>query len=311
MRHSSFQMMDAQAALAFVVEQAAYIEREVNATIYPEIIYPTLVPIDTSANPFVQSVLYYSSDIFGRAKWINGNADDIPLAGSELAIAKTSVYTAAIGYAFGWEEVNYASLVGQDLQATDANAARRAYEEMMQGIAISGNTEKGFAGLINYPGVPIVASSAGPWTIATAASVIMTDLNTLIMGIPTNTQYTAYANTILLPPESLALLGGIIVPDTGTTFLNWFKANNAYSLISGQALTVAALPQLSTGGAGGVKRAVAYRKSPDVLKLHAPMPHRFLPVYQDGPLHWVVPGVFRTGGLEVRRPMEVRYMDNI
>jgi hypothetical protein len=307
----SFQMLDAQAAMAFVVEQAAYIEREVNATIYPEIIYSTLVPIDTSANPFVQSVLYYSSDIYGKAKWINGNADDIPLAGSELAIAKTSVYTAAIGYGFGWEEVNYATLVGQDLQSTDAAAARRAYEEMMQGIALTGNTEKGFAGLINYPGVPIDASSAGPWTAATAPSVIMTDLNKLIMGIPLNTQYTAYANTILLPPESLALLGGIIVPDTGTTFLAWFKANNAYTLLSGQSLTVAALPNLSTGGAGGVKRGVAYRKAPEVLKLHAPMPHRFLPVYQDGPLHWVVPGVFRTGGLEVRRPYEVRYMDNI
>jgi hypothetical protein len=41
------------------------------------------------------------------------------------------------------------------------------------------------------------------------------------------------------------------------------------------------------------------------------MPHRFLPVYQDGPLNWKVPGVFRTGGLDVRRPTEMRYMDNI
>jgi len=41
------------------------------------------------------------------------------------------------------------------------------------------------------------------------------------------------------------------------------------------------------------------------------MPHRFLPVFQGGPLHWVVPGVFRLGGLDIRRPKEVRYIDGI
>lgn len=56
---------------------------------------------------------------------------------------------------------------------------------------------------------------------------------------------------------------------------------------------------------------IAYRKDPQVLKAHIPMPHRFLPVYQDGPLHWVVPGVFRLGGLDIRRPKEVRYIDGI
>jgi hypothetical protein len=56
---------------------------------------------------------------------------------------------------------------------------------------------------------------------------------------------------------------------------------------------------------------VAYRRNPQVLKLHVPMPHRFLPVYQDGPLNFVVPGVFRLGGLDIRRPKEVRYGDGI
>jgi hypothetical protein len=56
---------------------------------------------------------------------------------------------------------------------------------------------------------------------------------------------------------------------------------------------------------------IAYRRDPQVLKLHIPMPHRFLGVYQDGPLHWVVPGVFRLGGLDIRRPLEVKYRDGI
>jgi hypothetical protein len=41
------------------------------------------------------------------------------------------------------------------------------------------------------------------------------------------------------------------------------------------------------------------------------MPHQFMPVFQKGPLRWEVPGVFRLGGLDIRRPAEVKYRDNI
>jgi hypothetical protein len=48
-----------------------------------------------------------------------------------------------------------------------------------------------------------------------------------------------------------------------------------------------------------------------VLKMHIPMPHRFLPVWQTGPMRFDVPGIFRLGGLEIRRPKAVRYVDGI
>jgi hypothetical protein len=56
---------------------------------------------------------------------------------------------------------------------------------------------------------------------------------------------------------------------------------------------------------------VAYKRDPRVLKLHLPMRHRFLPVWQTGPITFDVPGIFRTGGTEIRRPGAVRYFDGI
>ena len=302
---------DMQAALAFVVTQATVIETAVNEIVYGDIQYPGLVPVDTSAAPFTQSVLYYSSDKYGKANWINGNSDDIPMAGTELEMAKTPVYTAAIGYGFGWEEVNYAMLIGQNIQSADAAAARRAYEEMVDDVALRGDTRKGFSGLINYPTVPIIASS-GVWTGLTPAQIVG-DLNRLIFGVAQATNYTSMANTLLLSPDRLSYIASTPVNDnTMMTILQWFMTNNAYSQLSGAGpVTVQALRGLETAGATSNQRAVAYRRSPDVLKFHLPMPHRFLPVFQDGPLHWVVPGVFRLGGLDVRKPTEMRYMDGI
>ena len=68
---------------------------------------------------------------------------------------------------------------------------------------------------------------------------------------------------------------------------------------------------LETAGSGNTQRMIAYHRNPRVLKLHIPMPHRFLPIYQDSRLHFQVPGVFRLGGLDVRRPKEIRYGDGI
>ena len=57
--------------------------------------------------------------------------------------------------------------------------------------------------------------------------------------------------------------------------------------------------------------AVIYANRQDVVKLHLPMPHRFLPVYQDGPMSFQIPGIFRTGGVEVLRNGAFRYLDGI
>ena len=305
------QLFDAQAALGFVTSQTSSIEREVNATVYPDIQYQFLIPVDTSAHPFAKSVTYYSSDKFGRADWINGNANDIPRAGTELAKHETSVHMAGIGYGYGYEEINQAQMLGMNLQADDAMAARRAYEEMVERVALSGDTQKGFSGLINNTSVTAAAVTTGSWTAATNEDLVLADINNLILGIATDTQYTGMADTLLLPYAKMNFLSTNRLGDTQSTLLAFLRENNTYTAMTGQPLTIRAVRGLETAGAAGVNRMVAYRRNPQVLKLHVPMPHRFLPVYQDGPLNFVVPGVFRLGGLDIRRPKEVRYGDGI
>lgn len=306
-KHVTF---DAQAAMGFVLSQTSHVETSVNETVYPDIQYPGLIPVDTSAHPFAQTVTYYSSDKFGAAGWINGNADDIPLAGTELAEHKTSVYTAAIGYGWGWEEVNVAMMLGRNLPADDAMAARRAYEEMVDRVMLRGDATKGFNGLIDYPGVTAASLTNGDWDgTGTTEDQILRDMNDLILGIASDTAYTSVANTVLMSPAKLNSLATRRLGDTTMTVLEFLRKNNTYTAMTGQPLDIRAVRGLETAGAGNTQRIIAYRRDPQVLKAHIPMPHRFLPVYQDGPLHWVVPGVFRLGGLDIRRPKEVRYGD--
>ncbi|WP_252361416.1 major capsid family protein [Pseudomonas asiatica] len=148
MRH--IQLLDAQAALGFVVSQTSYIERQVNEIVYADIQYPQLIPVDTSAPEWIKTVTYYSADKVGKADWINGNADDIPLASTERSKFETQIHMAGIGYGYGLEEISQAQMLGINLTADDAMAARRAYEEMVDRVALLGDSSKGFSGLFNF-----------------------------------------------------------------------------------------------------------------------------------------------------------------
>lgn len=309
------QLFDAQAANGFVVSQTTHVEQEVYQVKYPDIQYPALIPVDTSAHPFAKSVTYYSADKFGQASWINGNADDIPLAGTERTKFEKPVFMAGIGYGWGFEEVNQAMMIGRNLSAEDAMAARRAYEEFVDTVALEGDTDKGFSGgLFNHSDVTATAATNGDWANATPAE-ILADINDALSSVQTGTNYTGLADTLILPHVKYNQIASTqLSAGSDLTILDFVARHNVYTARTGQQLMIRSARKLDTAGVGASPagpRMIAYRRSPQVLKLHIPMPHRFLPVYQDGPLRWVVPGVFRLGGLDVRLPKEISYVDGI
>lgn len=307
----NFNTFDAQAAYAFAVKQASIIEPGVYATRYPDIQYRDLIPVDTSGSEYATSVTYYSSNRFGKAGWINGNADDMPRAGTNKAKHETGVHTAGIGYGWGWEEIGRAQLLGMNLTADDAMAARRAAEEMVDRVALEGDTEKGFEGLFNNSGVTPVAATNGGWASATAAD-IAEDVNNAILNVFNATNTVAIADRLLLPYSKFHILATKqFSAASDLTILEWLRRNNVYTAQTGQPLMIRGLRGLDTAGVSGTARMIAYRYDANVLKLHMPMPHRFLPVYQSGPLRWDVPGVMRLGGLDIRLPKEVVYCDGV
>lgn len=300
-----------QSALSFVIAQNTHIETGVYQLQYPEIQYPALIPVDTTANPFAKTITYFSSNKFGQAKWINGNSDDIPIAGNTRDKFETQVHTAGIGYGWGWEEVNQAQLLGISLQDDDARAARRAYEEKVDAVALLGDTEKGFAGgLFNAPSVTATNAAFGNWATQTPDN-ILADINQALTGVFTGTNTTAVADTLILPWSKWLTISTRRLTSSDKTILSFIYEHNVYTALTGRPLLIRGSRLLDTAGVGGTARMIAYLRDPSVLKLHIPMPLRFLGVYQESPLRWLVPGVFRLGGLDIRQPKAIVYIDGI
>jgi hypothetical protein len=308
-------MVDAQQALGFAISQTAYIETQVYETQYPDIQYPNLIPVDTSANEWAKSVTYYSSDKVGRAGWFHQYAKDIHVADVDRAKNEVGIEMADIGYRWTLEELGQAMMIpGMNLSADRANAAVRAYEEFVDDTALRGKPEKNMSGILNYPGITAVLASIETghtvWNLKSADGIIQ-DINDALTGIYTSTLQIEMADTILLPVACLTIMGTKRIPNTTASVLDYISTKNVYTMTTGQALTIRGVRGLETAGQGGSGRMVAYRRDPTVLKMHIPMPHRFLPVWQTGPLVYDVPGIFRLAGLEIRRPGAVRYVDGI
>lgn len=309
-------MADAQQALGFLVSQTSHIESQVYATQYPDIQYPALIPVDTSANEWAKSVTFYSTDRTGKADWFHHMAKDIHVADVERTKHEVAIEMADIGYRYSLEELGVAMMVpGTNLTIERAAAARRAYEEFVDNIAFRGDATKNLSGILNYPGVTIVnaAEVAGgitDWDTKTADEILK-DINDALTGVYVASLTVELADTILMPVEALTLLASKRVGDTERTVLNFLLENNVYTFQTGRPLTIRGVRGLETAGVGGVGRMVVYRRDPSVIKMHIPMPHQFMPIWQTGPLVFDIPGIFRLGGVEVRRPGAVRYVDGI
>lgn len=306
-----------QEHFGFVQSQTSHIEAGVYRHRYPDLDYASMIPVDSSANPFVKSVTYYDIDGAGRAKWINGNAKDIPLVGIQMGSTETAVAMAGIGYDYGYEEVNQAAMLGLNLGSEKAFYANRAYQQKVYDVAFTGDTEKGWEGLFDYTGVPaasVAADGTGSSTLwsTKTGDLIARDVNALLIGMHSATNTVEMADSLILPIERYQTIATTRMDANGSdmTVLEFIRRYNVLTAMTGRPLDIRGMRGMLTIGSGSSARMIAYRKSPEVMKLHIPMPLRFLPVQVDV-LRYLVPGVFRLGGLDIRLKKAVRYADGI
>lgn len=303
----------------FLVAQTTHIEAQVVRIKYPELQYRDLVPVDTSAPPWVRSITYFSIDRTGKAAWYDGMAGDVPIADINRAKYEQGVEMAAIGYRYTEEELGFALMTpGLNLSAERAASATRAAEEFVDRIVRVGDAAKGISGLFNSPLVPkATAAATGTASATTWASKvgnpdnIIADVNAALTSVYTGSLTAEMANTILLPIAQMQTLSNSRLPNTGISALQYLTANNTWTNITGQPLLIRACIGLDTMGTGNTGRMIAYRRDPDVVKFHYPMPHQFRDVWRTNPLTYDIPGIMRLGSVEWRRPNSAVYVDGI
>lgn len=296
-------MVDAQAALGFVIHQRSHIEPEVLRQPYTEVRYSQYIPVDTAASQWARSVTFFTADSLGRPKFISGKGDDIPLVNLLRTKFEETIQMAGIGYSFSLEEIGAAQALGQNLPNDGAVAAREAYEQFVDQVTLAGDAATGIEGFFTMTGITEIAA-ASTFAAAGTPQAIVDIINNAIQAVWTGSNGIEMADTIILPLAEYARIASTpLSPDNSTTVLELIQRTNIYTLQTGRPLTIAADHRLTT-------TMMVYRRDPRVLKMHMPMPLQFIDP-QPRNLEIVVPGMFRFSPVNVRRPGAVRRVTGI
>lgn len=302
--NARFQMLDAPIALGHVISQQTHIESQVVRRQYPQFRYRERVFVDTSPNPYAASVTFFQQDQVGRAKFINGKGDDIPLVDILRNKFEQGILDAGVGYSFSFTEIGQAQMLGMNLSAEGAIAARDAFEFLVDQVAHIGDASVGVEGLLNTTGITSVAAAQ---TIALATpDQILSTVNSNLTAIWNGTKGIDMPDTIIMP---MAQYGDIATRRLGAgdgamTVLDFIKAKNIYTAETGQQLTITASHYITNN------RMVIYRNVPEVVKMYMPMPLTFMPP-QARALQVDVYGMFRFAPINIRRPGSFRYVTGL
>ena len=312
MKRKNFFDANPTAALSFLQQQGAHIESEVYRIEYPQYKYSELVPLDNSAPDWSKTVLFQTVDHRGEFKLIGPQSTDIPTVDIAKGQGFKEIQTAALGYTFTLEELEFAKLNNVSLDAERAMAVRDVTEQGLNKIYLIGNLGVG-EGLFSSANV----------TRETAGSSI----TTLVANIPTNgvqplinlfanaynQVYITNTGTIhkpthfVMPPTQLALLARTILNSgnaSNFTVLQFLRMNFPDIEFTDDLNLVAA-------GLGGITRMIVYKKEMRVVKGHDVMPLKFLSPATVNNIHFTVPALVRTGGTEWRIPKAAHYVDGV
>lgn len=263
-----------------------------------------MIPVSTAAGEGSKLVTYRQFTEVGLAKLIADNPKDIPRVDINGIEFPRPVRWAAAAYGWTVFDVKSAAQSGFGLQPRRALAARRAVERVLDQVAFSGAPLQGIAeGFANDTDVGITAAT-GVWSGLTADQIIA-DVSTLLQVIVDQSKGVEIPDTFTLPDEQWALISTLPrSTQSDTTVLEFIR--KAFP----QLTTIEPWHRLDEAGAGGVDRAVLYRRAPDALTQELPAPFQQLPVQEDG-LEFVVHSMAATAGTANYYPLAMRYLDGL
>lgn len=295
---------------AFFQRELEHVKSNTYDVKYAELKARRLFPLNPDVDPGATKITYQQYDGFGIGKIISNYADDLPrvdLKGKEFS---SPVKELGAAYAYTIKEIRSSNMVGKRLDQRRASFARRAVSQAENKIAFVGDASTGLPGFLTNPNVPTVTIPADgtgaskAWSTKTPAQIIR-DLNLVANSVPANTKGIEVPDTLLLPLEQYTYIASTPRSDNSdTTILKYFLGNNPFIK------QVEWVNELADAGGGGIDRAVAYRRDPEVLTLEVPSDFEQLEAEKRN-LEYVIDCIESFGGVIIYYPLSICFGDGI
>lgn len=290
------------AATATLARQLEHVKAKTYDVKYGAFKARQFIPVDPDQDPAADTIVYHQWDQFGAAKLLANPSDDLPLVDVSVQEFRSPVRSLGAAYGYSIMDLRRAAKTGSNLDAKKAAAARRAVEARIDYLAAYGDAASGIPGFLTNPNVTTDAATTGTWSSATALQMLQ-DLHDMAADAVDAGGDVFVPDTILLPSAEFAKAATTpMAADNTRTVLSTFIQENPWIT------NVDTWRRLDS--VNGVKLAVVYTRSPEVLTLNIPQEFEQLPPEAKG-LGFEIPCHARMGGTTIHYPVAVRYITGL
>lgn len=297
--------------------QLEFVDEQQYDVLFPENLARKLLPTQGNIPDWASVYTWRQFTKFGKAKIVANMSDDIPRV--DVSGAETPKIIKPVAAAYGWDifEIKRSIAQGTNLDAMKAATARFTIETEIDRVLALGDTEYGLDGVLKLDTVgsitPVVAGTktggGTNWTTAATPTEIANDVFKLITSTVKSLKgaggmvFQKYR--VVMPDENYLLVSQRGMNDTtGRTILEFLMKSPYIESINPWHRCVAAAANNTDD------RIAIY--PPNQIVLAGIVPMEFTP--QDPEkrnLEYVIDCIATTGGVVLRYPMAVGYMDAI
>lgn len=286
----------------FLARQLDYVKTRIYEVETPSMTGLQLVPVSTEVPEWAESFTYRTFDEVGMAKFISNYADDLPrvdVMGTEETLKLKSMGDA---YGYSLDEMRLANAMGTNLPERKGRVARRAIDQLINRVALTGDTLHGFSGITNHPNLG-TTSITGSWTgSTTTGQQMLSDLLAMYDGVSVQSFDNHTPNTLAIAPTRRSVLV--------STRVNTNDSQTVWQAFTSIHPGVTMLASTELEGAEGASTTIMYDRDVDNLSIEIPRPFEQLPAEKRN-LEMVIDCIAKTSGVAIYRPLALTKSDGV
>ena len=290
----------------FFAQELDIVKSKTYDKVYPEMTALATFPITHELPEGAETFTYYSYEKTGIAKIINNYSTDLPRADVKGKPTHGDIKSVGNSYGYSVQDMRASRMVGKNLDARRADAARYAHDNTVNKIAWAGDKENGLMGILTVDNnVPIYTLSQVGDENKTEFSAkdcdqILADFSGAIEYMATVTMNVEKPDTVWMAPSRLRKLSMTRIQGTDSTVLKFLKDNLSDIKNWYEAPELEANSKETNPYAEDEKAVMVLAKNdPDKFSLENPMEFYQYPVQEKG-LEMVIPCESRTAGITLR-----------
>ena len=308
---------------SYLTNNLEAVQSQIEEVLYTEFRLDKFVPIFTDVPEGAQTYAYRIIDGRGDAGWIDNRGTDANSARASQRLVPYGLSGGGIFAEWSREDLRASMMTGVALDDYTVKFATRSCKDHIERVGIRGDTFHGYLGLINQT-IGTTGDTVRLTTLTNAqrfsavtgdvmAATISAEISKLIADSSEIIGRTLTDGmTVYLPISQHNLVMTTRLSDSpNLTAWEWAKKNNQFTALTSKELVLEMVGELEDAAVNTTDdRMIIGMNTREIMEMAQPISPRVLEVVNEG-FFLKTPMEYKISGLNVKRQIGLRYVDNV